>query len=246
VDWLDWADVHRLLDAVPEERFKLAAAWLFLSGWRVGEAVRARQEDVQLIKETDLYRWHVPNTKTHIRRDVWLPEELATRLEATRATNRPRPDWPILWDSAGRGFGRTEDPAAPISAKAINCALDRAADRLGLTIRVTAHVGRHSYCSNWIHDRGDSERQVMQLSYQVGSSVARSGPNLRPRAVHRRRLAAPLSLRRSAFNLLRPPAKAEADPPSISAGRGLTFESCRAHGFTKLFSRGRNCEKRTH
>ena len=53
---------------------KMAAAWLFYTGCRVGEAINAQQRDVRLIKERGLYQWSIPDTKTHIPRNVWLPD----------------------------------------------------------------------------------------------------------------------------------------------------------------------------
>ena len=47
VEWLEWNDVHRLIDAIPEYRLKMAAAWLFYTGCRVGEAINAQQRDVR-------------------------------------------------------------------------------------------------------------------------------------------------------------------------------------------------------
>ena len=78
VEWLEWDDVHRLIDAIPEYRLKMAAAWLFYTGCRVGEAINAQQRDVRLIRERGLYQWSIPDTKTHLPSNVWLPESLAT------------------------------------------------------------------------------------------------------------------------------------------------------------------------
>lgn len=62
--------------------------------------------------------------------------------------------------------------AAPISAKTINAALARAAARAGILIELTAHMARHTYCTNWIRERGDTEHSMERLSRQVGASVA--------------------------------------------------------------------------
>ncbi len=150
----------------------MAAAWLFYTGCRVGEAINAQQRDVRLIRERGLYQWSIPDTKTHLPRNVWLPESLAHYVEQSRATNSPRADWPILWDCEGRGFSRVENPAASITAKTINAALDRAAARVGILVKVTAHTAKHTYCTNWITDQGDAENSMERLSRQVGTSVA--------------------------------------------------------------------------
>jgi hypothetical protein len=38
--------------------------------------------------------------------------------------------------------------------------------------KVTAHVAKHTYCTNWIADHGESENSMERLSRQVGTSVA--------------------------------------------------------------------------
>jgi integrase len=172
LEWLEWADVHHLIDAIPEYRFKMAAAWLFYTGCRIGEAINAQQRDVRLIKERDLYQWSIPDTKTHIPRQVWLPSSLAPYIDQSRAANSPRADWPILWDCDGRGFSRTENPQSPITAKTINAAFDRAAAHSGILVKVTAHTARHTYCTNWISEQGDTELSMERLSRQVGAAVA--------------------------------------------------------------------------
>lgn len=172
VEWLEWDDVHRLIDAIPEFRLKIAAAWLFYTGCRVGEAMNAQQRDVRRIRERGLYQWSIPDTKTHIPRNVWLPDSLAYYVEQSRAMNNPRADWPLLWDCEGRGFSRVENPGAAVTAKTINAALDRAAARAGILVKVTAHTAKHTYCTNWITENGDSENSMERLSRQVGTSVA--------------------------------------------------------------------------
>ena len=47
-------------------------------------------------------------------------------------------------------------------------------------MRVTAHVARHSYCTNWIQAHGAHEQAMEKLSRQVGTSVG----NLRKTYVH--------------------------------------------------------------
>lgn len=168
---LGWNDIHRLIDAIDEPRLKFAVEWLFYTGCRVGEAVSARHQDVRRAPENGALFWEIPDSKTHTPRAVWLPDTLTEHLQQTRAANGPRSHWPILWDSDGRGFGRTENPATPISARTINGALERAAARAGITVKVTAHVARHSYCTNWITEHGESEADMTRLSRQIGTSV---------------------------------------------------------------------------
>lgn len=171
VDWLEWDEIHRLLKAIPELRYRMAVAWLFYTGCRVGEACATRQADVRYRKDVGFYEWKIDETKTHAPRAVWLPDYLGELVEASRHENRPKPDWPVLWDAEGRGFGRVESPAASISPRMINSVLESARDAIGSTIRLTAHVARHSYCTNWIHDQGSDEFAMEKLSRQVGTSV---------------------------------------------------------------------------
>jgi len=171
LEWLEWKEVHGLLGAMPEYRYRLAIAWLFWTGCRVGEACRAKQKDVQWREDVGLFQWAIPETKTHVPRLVWLPDFLANYVRESRALNKPGPTWPVLWDCSGRGFARVEDPSEPISPHTINAALERAARvAAGVHVPVTAHVARHSYCTNWIREYGSNELAMEKLSRQVGTS----------------------------------------------------------------------------
>jgi integrase len=171
VDWLEWDDIHELLSAIPEYRYRMAATWLFFTGCRVGEACAAKQADLRLRKDVGFYEWTIDETKTHVPRSVCLPDYLGDFVETSRRQNQPRPEWPVLWDCEGRGFRRLANPAAQISPRTINSALERAREEIGLTTRVTAHVAKHSYCTNWIRDQGGDEFAMEKLSRQVGTSV---------------------------------------------------------------------------
>jgi len=50
--------------------------------------------------------------------------------------------------------------------------LERAREAAGLPVKVTAHLAKHSYCTNWIGQYGDGERAMEKLSRQVGTSPA--------------------------------------------------------------------------
>jgi integrase len=119
-----------------------------------------------------MYQSSIADSKTHTPRLVWLPNHLKGPLEASRRTNKPKPEWPVLWDCEGRGFARIENPGAPISPHTINAALERAREDVGLHVPVSAHVARHSYCTNWITDQGSDELAMEKLARQVGTSVS--------------------------------------------------------------------------
>jgi len=173
VVWLEWSEVHRLLASIPEFRLRMAVAWIFFTGCRVAEAVSAVQHEVEFKNEGRLYFWTIPVTKTKHPRGVWLTEALNPYLEQSRLENKPRATWPVLWDCEGRGYARVESPAAPISPRMINIAIERACQEAGILKHVTAHVARHTYCTNWLNSVGDGERDLHKLSRQVGCSVDR-------------------------------------------------------------------------
>lgn len=77
----------------------------------------------------------------------------------------------MLWDCEGRGFGRIESPASRISERTINNALRRAAEEVGLTTPLTAHVCRHTFCTNYVRQQGHDEFALEKLSRLVGTSV---------------------------------------------------------------------------
>ena len=178
--WLRWDEVEKLLAAIDEYRLELAIAWLFYTGCRVNEAITADQMEVHWDSAREMYSWSIPDSKTGFPRDVWLPAALNPYIERSRAENKPAANWPVLWDCDGRGYARVEDPNCRISEKTINAELDRACRKAGILKPVTAHVARHSYCSNWITDVGDGEADLKRLSAQVGASV----PTLRKTYVH--------------------------------------------------------------
>jgi len=170
VEWLEWSDVHQLLAAIPEYRYRVATEWLFYTGCRVEEAVAATHRDLRE-RNDGRWQWVIPDSKTHEPRAVWLPDNLGNLIRDTRRLNTPKRNWPILWDCDGRGFGRTENPAAKISPRTINAALERARDAINLPIHVTAHVAKHTYCTNWVTQYGDGEIAMEMLRRQVGTSV---------------------------------------------------------------------------
>jgi integrase len=171
-EWLGWSDVHALIAAIPEFRYRLAVTWLFWTGCRVSEAISATQTQVRWRRDMDMFEWTIPDSKTHQPRTVRLTDEPVGLLEQSRALNSPDPSWPILWDCQGRGFSRVENPACPITQKTINSALENARAAISLPVNVTAHVAKHSYCTNWIKEYGDGENAMEKLSRQVGTSVS--------------------------------------------------------------------------
>ena len=172
VEWLEWDDVHRLIDAIPEYRLKMAAAWLFYTGCRVGEAINAQQRDVRLINERGLYQWSIPDTKTHIPRNVWLPDSLASYIEQSRATNNPRADWPILWDCEGRGFSRVENPPLPSPPRPSTPPSTARPHASGSWSRSPPTPPSTPTAPTGLLRQGDTENSMERLSRQVGTSVA--------------------------------------------------------------------------
>lgn len=89
LDWLPWDEVDLVLAALTEFRYHFAAAWLFLTGPRVGEAIAAKQADVRWEPDYGMYVWTIPDSKTDKARTVFVPTRLGDLLERARERNRP-------------------------------------------------------------------------------------------------------------------------------------------------------------
>ena len=172
-------------------------------------------------EEVGLFEWTIPDSKTHQPRSVWVPDAAGTLLTQSRGINNPAPSWPVLWDCEGRGFGRVESAACGIKPGMINSVLEDARATIGLQVHVTAHVAKHSYCTNWINEHGEGEHAMEKLSRQVGTSVT-----VLRRATSHHSFDVSDWADIGSFGSL----------GSAYAGRGRTFESCRAHGSVWCFS----------
>ena len=57
-----------------------------------------------------------------------------------------------------------------MTQRTMNSALKAARERAGLTTPLTPHVCKHSFCSNWINEHGQSELAMEKLARLVGTS----------------------------------------------------------------------------
>ncbi len=169
-DWYELKTAKLIADKVASFNLYFAILWLFLTGCRVSEAISAQQSDVKRLDDGS-YLWIIPDSKTHMPREVTLPDVLGTLLERWRAENNPRPEWPVLWGYEGRGFGKRETLTAYQTAATIRGAMARAGRAAGIYTKVTPHTAKHSYCTNWLRLHGSDERSLAQLSAQVGTSI---------------------------------------------------------------------------
>ena len=91
------------------------------------------------------------------------------RSSQTSLVRRPRQSVEPRSPSASAGI---ENPATPISERTINNALKQAAAAIRLTTPLTAHVCKHTYCTNYVRQQGHDEFALEKLSRLVGTSVA--------------------------------------------------------------------------
>jgi len=170
-DWYELKTAKRIADKAESFNLYFAILWLFLTGCRVSEAISAQQSDVKRLDD-GTYLWIIPDSKTHMPREVTLPDFLGAALERSRAQNNPKPDWPVLWGYVGRGFGRRETVTAYLTAPTIRGVMARAGRAAGIYTKVTPHTAKHSYCTNRLRLHVSDEPSLAQLSVQVGTSIA--------------------------------------------------------------------------
>ena len=163
-------DVDQLLDAIPEFRLQIATAWLFYTGCRVGEAINAKQSDVRLIRERELYEWTMPDQNPH------ASERLATRRARPPPRAKPGREQPP---------GRLADPLGLRRAWLLPsrkpCRFHHRHDhqrgprpsgiRVGLQVQVTAHPAKHTLLHQLDHRKRRRRNQHGTLSRQVGTSI---------------------------------------------------------------------------
>lgn len=130
--WLTGGHLRRLLQAVPDRRYRLAFQLVLATGVRVSELTALRLDDLD--PESPLLR--VRHGKGGDGRMVLVPPTLRERMRAYWRTFKPRA---LFFE---RHPGR--DPR-PLLNATLNEALGRAQVAAGLTEHVTMHRLRHSF-----------------------------------------------------------------------------------------------------
>ncbi len=153
-DILSLKEVERLLEAGAAHPIPaMASMTAYAGGLRVGEACRLRPEDI----DSGRMLIHVRLGKGKKDRFVMLSQQLLLVLRAYWKKVQPQGGWLFP--------GRTK--GTPISDSAVEKAVKVAAEKAGLTKRVTPHLLRHSFATHLLEDGTDI--RVIQVLLGHGS-----------------------------------------------------------------------------
>lgn len=161
------AEVHALLAALTEARFRTVLALMYHCGLRVGEAVAIQVRDIH--GRGTPPRLHVRNGKGGKERFVPMAPGMVEELRAWWRAHRHRT---FLFPSPGRGWAdRTESLSqtmsraiAPMSVSSVQLAYRLARAASGVNSASTTHSLRHSYATHLLEE-GVS---LLQISKYLG------------------------------------------------------------------------------
>ena len=153
-------EVHQLMGAVRENRFKAVLALIYHCGLRVGEAVRLRPKDID--SKRGMLR--VIDGKGGRNREVPVAPQMIERLRGYWCFHR-NAHW--LFPGVGRGWkerSRTLQAAMaaatePMSVSSVQAALRVVVPAARIKKNATCHTLRHSFATHLLED-GVSIRQV--------------------------------------------------------------------------------------
>jgi len=153
-DILSLEEVERLLAAGAADPIPaMVSMTAYAGGLRIGEARRLRPEDI----DSERMLIHVRLGKGKKDRFVMLSRQLLLVLRAYWKAVQPKGGWLFP--------GRKKD--TPISDSTVEKALKVAAQKAGLTKRVTPHLLRHSFATHLLEDGADI--RVIQVLLGHGS-----------------------------------------------------------------------------
>jgi len=164
---LSRSEVHGLLRALTEPRFRTVLSLMYHCGLRVGEAVRLEVRDVHGRQAPP--RLHIRNGKGGKDRFVPLAPAMVAELRSWWATHRNRT---FLFPSPGRGWAdrtlslsqsMTRSTAA-MSVSSVQMAYRLARAASGVNSASTTHSLRHSYATHLLEE-GVS---LLQISKYLG------------------------------------------------------------------------------
>jgi len=140
-DILSAEEVHRLLEAVPQPKYRAVLMTAYGAGMRVSEACSVLTTDI------DSHRGviHIRQGKRNKDRYVMLSRVLLAALREYWKLYRPTP--PVLFPG--------NEPGTFVSAATIRTALRRARLRTGITKDVTPHSLRHAFATHLLEDGAD-------------------------------------------------------------------------------------------
>lgn len=143
---LSRAEVASLLGALEEYKYRVFFTLVYATGLRINEACRLETGDLDAARQVI----HIRHGKGGRERLVMLPETLLSLLRAY--WKEVRPAAPYLF---------TAQTGRPLAAAVARRALRLAADRAGLTKRVTPHMLRHSFATHLLE--GGTDLRVIQV-----------------------------------------------------------------------------------
>jgi site-specific recombinase XerD len=160
-------EVHSLLQAVTEPRFRTVLTLMYHCGLRVGEAVAIRVPDVHGRENPP--RLHVRNGKGGKDRFVPVAPQMIAALRTWWCTHANRT---FLFPSPGRGWAERSvslsqsmrGSSAPMSVSSVQMAFRLARAASGINSASTTHSLRHSYATHLLEE-GVS---LLQISKYLG------------------------------------------------------------------------------
>jgi integrase/recombinase XerD len=147
-DVLTADEIERLFEAIDSLKHRAIAMTTYGAGLRVSEVCALRVEDI----DSQRMVIHIRQGKRKRDRFVMLPARLLTVLRGTWRAERPQR--PFLFPGAKSG--------TCISVSTVQKALLVAANKAGLTKRVSPHVLRHSFATHLL-ERGTDIRVIQML-----------------------------------------------------------------------------------
>jgi site-specific recombinase XerD len=158
-DILSAEEVHRLLEAVPQPKYRAVLMTAYGAGMRISEACTLLTTDIDSQRGVI----HIRQGKRNKDRYVMLGQVLLTALREYWKLYRPTP--PVLFPG--------NQPGSFVSAATTRTALRRARLRAGITKAVTPHSLRHAFATHLIEDGADIRTIQALLGHGSIRSTAR-------------------------------------------------------------------------
>jgi site-specific recombinase XerD len=155
-DILSGTEVEKLLLAVEPPKYRAVVVATYAAGLRISEGCSLLTSDI----DSKRMLIHVRNGKRGRDRYVMLAQRLLVLLREYWKLTRP----------AGPYLFPGQEAGAPVSPTAVRCALRGAAEKTGLTKRVTPHTLRHAFATHLL-ETGTDIRTIQVL---LGHSSIRS------------------------------------------------------------------------
>jgi site-specific recombinase XerD len=156
---LSGTEVTQLLDAVESVKHRAVIMTAYGAGLRVSEVCALQVDDIDSQRMTIRVR----HGKGNQARYVPLPERALFLLRRYWVVERPTKPWLFPGDQTG----------CPVSAASVRYHLSAAAQKTGLTKRVTPHVLRHTFATHLLELGTDLRLIQMLLGHRSIKSTAR-------------------------------------------------------------------------